>query len=90
MMLWDTTGMAFATQVVELTRAFRGQWPGMELTLDFHNTRGIGLANVLPGIGAGAKRFDASLGGIGGCPYARGASGNFSAEEIAHALVLID
>lgn len=87
--LCDTTGMAFPTQVAQLTRAFRERWPGTELTLHFHNTRGMGLANVLAGIDAGADRFDASFGGIGGCPYAPGASGNVCTEEIAHALALM-
>ncbi len=87
--LCDTTGMAFPTQVAELTRALRERWPGTELTLHFHNTRGMGLANVLAGIDAGADRFDASFGGIGGCPYAPGASGNVCTEEIAHALALM-
>ena len=87
--LCDTTGMAYPTQVVALTRAFRQRWPGTELTLHFHNTRGMGLANVLAGIDAGADRFDASFGGIGGCPYAPGASGNVCTEEIAHALALM-
>ena len=87
--LCDTTGMAFPTQVAELTRAFRERWPSTELTLHFHNTRGMGLANVLAGIDAGADRFDASFGGIGGCPYAPGASGNVCTEEIAHALALM-
>jgi hydroxymethylglutaryl-CoA lyase len=87
--LCDTTGMAFPTQVAELTRAFRKRWPDTELTLHFHNTRGMGLANVLAGIDAGAERFDASFGGIGGCPYAPGASGNVCTEEIAHALALM-
>lgn len=87
--LCDTTGMAYPTQVAELTRAFCQRWPDTELTLHFHNTRGMGLANVLAGIDAGADRFDASLGGIGGCPYAPGASGNVCSEEIVHALALM-
>lgn len=87
--LCDTTGMAYPTQVARLTDAFRCRWPGTELTLHFHNTRGMGLANVLAAIDAGADRFDASLGGIGGCPYAPGASGNVCTEEIAHALGLM-
>ncbi len=87
--LCDTTGMAFPTQVGDLVRAFRARWPGTELTLHFHNTRGMGLANVLAAIDAGADRFDASFGGIGGCPYAPGASGNVCTEEIAHALALM-
>jgi len=87
--LCDTTGMAYPTQVAELTQAFRERWPATELTLHFHNTRGMGLANVLAAIDAGANRFDASLGGIGGCPYAPGASGNVCTEEVAHALALM-
>ena len=84
--LCDTTGMAFPGQVEALTRGFRARWPDTELTLHFHNTRGMGLANVLAAIDAGADRFDASLGGIGGCPYAPGATGNVCSEEIVHAL----
>ncbi|HEY4083533.1 MAG TPA: hydroxymethylglutaryl-CoA lyase [Burkholderiaceae bacterium] len=87
--LCDTTGMAYPSQVAALTRAFRERWADTELTLHFHNTRGMGLANVLAGIDAGANRFDASLGGIGGCPYAPGATGNVCTEEIAHALELM-
>lgn len=87
--LCDTTGMAYPTQVDRLTRAFRARWPDTELTLHFHNTRGMGLANVLAAVDAGADRFDASFGGIGGCPYAPGASGNVCTEEIAHALALM-
>ena len=87
--LCDTTGMAYPTQVARLTRAFRLRFPRTELTLHFHNTRGMGLANVLAGIDAGADRFDASFGGIGGCPYAPGATGNVCTEEIVHALELM-
>jgi hydroxymethylglutaryl-CoA lyase len=87
--LCDTTGMAWPGQVAALTAAFRARWPSTELTLHFHNTRGMGLANVLAAIGAGADRFDASLGGIGGCPYAPGATGNVCSEEIVHALALM-
>ncbi|HYP72037.1 MAG TPA: hydroxymethylglutaryl-CoA lyase, partial [Variovorax sp.] len=87
--LCDTTGMAYPSQVAALVAAFRERWPGKELTLHFHNTRGMGLANVLAAIAAGANRFDASLGGIGGCPYAPGATGNVCSEEIVHALELM-
>ena len=88
--LCDTTGMAYPSQVAVLTQAFRARLPGTELTLHFHNTRGMGLSNVLAGIDAGADRFDASLGGIGGCPYAPGATGNVCSEEIVHALELMN
>jgi hydroxymethylglutaryl-CoA lyase len=87
--LCDTTGMAFPTQVAALVRAFRAGLPAAELTLHFHNTRGMGLANLLAAIDAGADRFDTSLGGLGGCPYAPGASGNVCTEEIVHALELM-
>lgn len=87
--LCDTTGMAYPSQVAALTQTFCTRWPATELTLHFHNTRGMGLANVLAAIDAGATRFDASLGGIGGCPYAPGASGNVCSEEIVHALELM-
>jgi hydroxymethylglutaryl-CoA lyase len=87
--LCDTTGMAYPPQVAALTRAFRERWGTSELTLHFHNTRGMGLANVLASIDVGADRFDASLGGIGGCPYAPGATGNVCSEEIVHALELM-
>ena len=87
--LCDTTGMAYPTLVARLTGAFKQRWPHQALTLHFHNTRGMGLANVLAGIDAGANRFDASFGGIGGCPYAPGATGNVCTEEIVHALELM-
>jgi hydroxymethylglutaryl-CoA lyase len=87
--LCDTTGMAYPGQVAALAGAFRQRWPAAELTLHLHNTRGLGLANALAGIDAGADRLDASLGGIGGCPYAPGASGNVCTEEVAHALELM-
>ena len=87
--LCDTTGMAYPSQVAALTAAFRARWPDTEVTLHFHNTRGMGLANVLAAIDAGADRFDASLGGLGGCPYAPGATGNVCTEEVVHALELM-
>jgi hydroxymethylglutaryl-CoA lyase len=62
------------------------RFPHLQLTLHFHNTRGMGLANVLAAVQAGIDRFDGSLGGLGGCPYAPGASGNISSEDAgAHA-----
>jgi len=87
--LCDTTGMGFPGQAGALTARFRERWPAAELTLHFHDTRGMGLANVLAAIDAGADRFDASLGGLGGCPYAPGASGNVCSEQIVHALQLM-
>ena len=85
----DTTGMAYPTQVAQVSAAALARWPDAAFTLHFHNTRGMGLANVLAAIDAGASRFDASLGGLGGCPYAPGASGNVSTEDLVHALELM-
>ena len=84
--LCDTTGMAYPSQVHALVAACKARWPELGLTLHFHNTRGMALANTLAAIDAGADRFDASIGGLGGCPYAPGASGNACTEEIVHAL----
>ena len=82
--LADTTGMADPRQVAELTRLFLDTFPSMPLTLHFHNTRGMGLANVMAAVGAGAVRFDGALGGLGGCPFAPGATGNVCTEDVAH------
>jgi hydroxymethylglutaryl-CoA lyase len=87
--LADTTGMAAPKQVYELSVRVLDNWPDLPLTLHFHNTRGMGLANVIEGIRAGAKRFDASLGGIGGCPFAPGATGNICTEDLIHMLVFM-
>lgn len=84
--LADTTGMAHPNQVARLTAAARERFPEAELTLHFHNTRGMGLANVVAALGAGADRFDASLGGLGGCPFAPGATGNICTEDLVHML----
>jgi hydroxymethylglutaryl-CoA lyase len=83
----DTTGMAHPTQVRTMCDALQQRLPAaLELTLHFHNTRGMGLANVLAAVQGGIVRFDASLGGLGGCPYAPGASGNIASEDAIHML----
>jgi hydroxymethylglutaryl-CoA lyase len=87
--LCDTTGMAHPAQAHALVQAFKARWPQTTLTLHFHDTRGMALANVLASIDAGADRFDASIGGLGGCPYAPGASGNACTEAMVHALQLM-
>jgi hydroxymethylglutaryl-CoA lyase len=87
--LCDTTGMAYPSRVHELTQRFRARWPEAGLTLHFHDTRAMALANVMAAVDAGARRFDASLGGVGGCPYAPGASGNLCTEALVHALQLM-
>jgi hydroxymethylglutaryl-CoA lyase len=80
----DTTGMATPGRVTELVARFRSRHPGIPLNLHFHNTRGTGLANVLAALELGVDDFDASVGGLGGCPYAPGASGNIATEELVY------
>jgi hydroxymethylglutaryl-CoA lyase len=82
----DTTGMAHPAQVTRMVDALRRRFGQLQLTLHFHNTRGMGLANVLAAVQGGIVRFDGSLGGLGGCPYAPGASGNISSEDAIHML----
>ena len=80
----DTTGMANPQHVKEVCEQAQSKYPAMEWTLHFHNTRGMGLANALAAVEVGINRFDSSLGGLGGCPYAPGATGNVCTEEIVH------
>jgi hydroxymethylglutaryl-CoA lyase len=82
----DTTGMAHPVQVARMCEALEQRFGHLQRTLHFHNTRGMGLANVLAAVQAGVDRFDGSLGGLGGCPYAPGASGNISSEDAIHML----
>jgi hydroxymethylglutaryl-CoA lyase len=80
----DTTGMATPTRVTELVGETRMAMPDVPLNLHFHNTRGTALANVYAALLLGVTDFDASVGGLGGCPYAPGASGNLATEELVH------
>ncbi|WCM23376.1 hydroxymethylglutaryl-CoA lyase [Paraburkholderia bryophila] len=82
--LADTTGMANPRQVARIVARVLERLPAAALTLHFHNTRGLGLANVLAAYEAGARRFDAALGGLGGCPFAPGASGNICTEDLVN------
>ncbi len=84
--LSDTTGYANPTQVRRLVRAVRGAVGDRLTTLHLHNTRGLGLANVVAGLDEGITTFDASLGGLGGCPFAPGASGNIVTEDLVFML----
>jgi hydroxymethylglutaryl-CoA lyase len=86
--LCDTTGMAYPNQVRQLAQRTRNEFARLDTTLHFHNTRGMALANTMAALDAGIDRFDASLGGLGGCPYAPGASGNVCTEELVHMLEL--
>ncbi len=80
----DTTGMATPGRVRALIGEFRSAYPDVGLNLHFHNTRGTGLANVLAALELGVDDFDASVGGLGGCPYAPGATGNIATEELIY------
>jgi len=80
--LGDTIGIANPRQVFERVIEFFHKLPDMPLRLHFHDTRGMALANVIAAIEAGASQFDGSVGGLGGCPYAPGASGNVATEDL--------
>jgi hydroxymethylglutaryl-CoA lyase len=87
--LADTTGMAHPNQILDTCSRIREKFSGLRLHLHLHNTRGMGAANLLAGIKAGVTNFDSSLGGIGGCPFAPGASGNICTEDMVHMLQLM-
>src|SRR6476619_628001 len=82
----DTTGMDHPRLVQALALAFRAQFPRAGVRLHLHSARGAGLANVLAALEVGIDRFDASAGGIGGCPFAPGAPGNICSEDLIHML----
>lgn len=84
--LGDTTGMATPPTVKAALDALRQATPEVDVGLHFHNTRGVGLANVLVGLAEGVTRFDASIGGLGGCPFAAGATGNICTEDLVYLL----
>jgi len=84
--LSDTTGYADPAQVRRLVRKVKAAVGDRLTTLHLHNTRGLGLANVVAGLEEGITTFDASLGGLGGCPYAPGATGNVATEDVVYML----
>lgn len=85
--LGDTTGMATPRRVDETFDALEQEgFAAADVRLHFHDTRGSGLANALGALERGAWKFDASVGGLGGCPYAPGASGNIATEDLVHML----
>ena len=84
--LADTVGMGDPRLVGEMSSAARARFPEIDFALHFHNTRGMGLANVLAGLEAGVVRYESSLGGLGGCPFAPGATGNICTEDTVHML----
>ena len=84
--LGDTTGMATPPLVAAAVSAVREAAPGLGLGLHFHNTRGIGLANVMAGLELGVDKYEGSFGGIGGCPFAPKATGNICTEDLVYLL----
>jgi hydroxymethylglutaryl-CoA lyase len=84
--LGDTTGMATPPTVARLVEAIRKRHPDMPIALHFHNTRGVGLANVMVGLDLGVREYESSIGGLGGCPFAPGATGNICTEDLVYLL----
>jgi len=82
----DTTGLAGPLQVRRLVGRIKETWPELDLTLHFHDTRGLGLANVYAALEEGADQFDCSIAGLGGSPAAPYASGNVCTEDVAFLL----
>jgi len=82
----DTIGVAVPTEVAEVVGRLRAAIPGERLAVHFHDTRGTALANVLAALQEGVSVVDASAGGLGGCPYAPGASGNLATEDLLYML----
>lgn len=84
--LADTIGVGVPTQVTELITQAAAAAPGIPLRFHFHNTRNTGYANAIAAVQAGVTRIDASIGGIGGCPFAPAATGNIATEDLVYAL----
>ncbi|WP_079530022.1 hydroxymethylglutaryl-CoA lyase [Halobacillus hunanensis] len=84
--LGDTIGVANPHQVDETLQFLKGKLDFSKLAMHFHNTQGMALANVLVSLQHDIKIFDGSLGGLGGCPYAKGASGNLATDDLVHML----
>lgn len=88
--LADTTGMAQPKHIRAVVRAVRAELPDVALGLHLHNTRGVGLANALVGLEEGIRRLDSSIAGLGGCPFAPGATGNICTEDLVFMLEGLD
>jgi hydroxymethylglutaryl-CoA lyase len=84
--LGDTVGVGVPNQTEEILSALTAHLPVQKLALHLHDTRGLALANALVGLSAGVTTFDASIGGLGGCPYAPGAAGNLATEDVVNML----
>jgi hydroxymethylglutaryl-CoA lyase len=84
--LGDTIGVGTPRQTHDLVRMFLAEMPSAELALHLHDTRGTALANALVGLELGVRTLDASVGGLGGCPFAPGAAGNLATEDLVYML----
>jgi hydroxymethylglutaryl-CoA lyase len=84
--LGDTIGSGTPRQTREIMTRALGELPNDALAMHMHDTRGTALANILVGLELGIRHFDASVGGMGGCPYAPGAAGNVATEDLAYML----
>ena len=84
--LGDTIGVGNPRQTREIVRLFQDEMPVQSFALHLHDTRGTALANALVGLELGVRDFDASVGGVGGCPYAPGAAGNLATEDLVYLL----
>jgi hydroxymethylglutaryl-CoA lyase len=84
--LADTTGMANPRQVTRVLEHLMPRFAGVEWTLHTHDTRAMAIPNILAAMACGVTNFDASVGGLGGCPFAPGASGNVCTEDLVHCL----
>ena len=82
----DTIGVGTPLQTRRILEAFLAEVPAEKIALHLHDTRGTALANVLVGLEMGITTYDASVAGLGGCPYAPGAAGNLATEDLAYTL----
>ena len=80
----DTTGMATPRTIRKMIQRIDSTFPGIEIALHLHDTRGLGLANMYSGYEAGVRMFDVCTGGLGGCPFVTGAAGNVPTEDAVH------
>lgn len=82
--LSDASGQAYPTQVYQICTEMARAYPQVSWWLHFHNTRGLGIANIMAGMQAGFTRFDSAFAGVGGCPFVPGAAGNVATEDVVH------
>ena len=84
--LCDTVGLAYPALVERIFRAVKSEFPGMEFNAHIHDTRNMGILNSYVALGSGADSIQAAVGGLGGCPFAPGATGNTSSEDLVYML----